>query len=165
MLPDLTYWTHVRSAGFHAYLVAGTEPLATARRSLSAAVRAANPGPWANGATGIGAVISDGRLEAALDVREQRDDTVRDRLMPFMAAERLSDAQRAELLQGGSEAERGGEICACFGISRATVEAAIQGGARSIDAVVHATQAGGNCGSCRPEVRALLRLHRTRQAA
>ena len=51
------------------------------------------------------------------------------------------------------------------GISRATVETAIHKGAESIDAVACATRAGSNCGSCRPEIRALLRGRRALQAA
>jgi len=113
----------------------------------------------------IPTAIGDGRLEAALDVRERRDESARDRLMPFMHAERLSVEQRVMLLQGGVPTERGGEICACFGISRATVETAIHKGAESIDAVACATRAGSNCGSCRPEIRALLRGRRALQAA
>ena len=165
MLPDLSYWTHVTGLGFHVYLAAGTQPLAAARQSLSAAVRAANPGPWLEGETGIGVVIGDGRLEAALDVRERRDELARDRLMPFMHAERLSVEQRVMLLQGGVPTERGGEICACFGISRATVETAIHKGAELIDAVACATRAGSNCGCVVPKIRALLRGRRALQAA
>jgi assimilatory nitrate reductase catalytic subunit len=165
MLSDVSYWTHVRGAGFHAYLMAGTGSAANARKSLSAALRAANPGPWLDGDAGIGAVIADGRLEAVLDIRDRRDPSVRDRLKPFMAAERLSTEQRTVLLQGGAPTGRGGEVCACFGISQATVEAAIHAGACSMDAVASATQAGSNCGSCRPELRALLRRHRAREAA
>jgi len=165
MLPDLTYWTHLTAAGFHTYLVAGTQSPAAVRQSLSAAVRASNPGPWVEGAAGIGAVIGDGRLEAVLGLGETRDESARDRLMPFMMADRLTVEQRDALLQGGAPVERGGEICACFGISRASVEAAIDQGAQSIDAVACATRAGSNCGSCRPEIRSLLRARRVRQAA
>jgi assimilatory nitrate reductase catalytic subunit len=132
---------------------------------LSAAVRTSNPGPWHEGASGIGVVISDGRLQAALGLAEARDETVRDRLVPFMKSDRLSVEERTALLQGGAAEERGGEICACFGISRASVEAAIDRGAQSIDAVVSATRAGSNCGSCRPEIRSLLRARRVHQAA
>lgn len=165
MLPELSYWTHVKGGDVHAYLMAGTQPLAAARQSLSAAVRTANPGPWLGGTTGMGAVIGDGRLEAVLDLRACRNDEVRDRLMPFMSAERLDAGQQAALLQGGAPTQRGGEICACFGISRVSVEAAIHEGARSLDAVARMTGAGGNCGSCRPEIRSLLRAGRARQAA
>lgn len=169
MLPEIAYWTQVRGDGFHAYLLAGERPLGETRQSLSAALRAANPGPWLEGAAGLGAVISDGRLEAVMALAETRDETARERLAPFMACERLSVEERAALLQGGATGNqaraRGGEICACFGVSRSAVEAAIAGGAQSFDAVAEATRAGTNCGSCRPEIRTLLRTLRIRQAA
>ena len=46
MLPQPAYWTHITAAGHHAYVVAGEQPIAKARRALSAALRTANPGPW-----------------------------------------------------------------------------------------------------------------------
>jgi assimilatory nitrate reductase catalytic subunit len=45
------------------------------------------------------------------------------------------------------------------------VQAAIADGAMTLDAVGAATQAGTSCGSCRPEIRALLRAARPRRAA
>ena len=65
----------------------------------------------------------------------------------------------------GSSDVRGGEICACLGVSVSAVQAAIDGGATSLSAVGDATRAGTSCGSCRPEIRALLRAARPRQAA
>ena len=129
-------------------------------------MRATNPGPWLEGEDGIGAVISDGRLEAVLALGETHDEAARDRLAPFMAVGRLSVEQRNTLLlQGGDAADRGGEICACFGVSCAAVETAIADGAANLDAVGAITRAGTNCGSCRPEIRALLRAARPRKAA
>jgi assimilatory nitrate reductase catalytic subunit len=165
MLPEMTYWTRIKGAGFHAYLLAGEEPIAAARQKLSAAIRASNPGPWLDGETGLGAVIADGLLEAAMVLGETRDETARDRLQPYMAMGRLGIEQRNALLHGGDASDRGGEICACFGVSMATVTAAIAGGAASLDAVGASTQAGNNCGSCRPEIRALIRAARVRKAA
>ena len=127
-------------------------------------MRAANPGPWLEGQDGIGAVLSDGSLEAVLALGAARDETARDRLAPFMACGRLSVEQRTLLLQGGDAAARGGEICACFGVSSAAVEAAIADGAATLDAVGAVTRGGTNCGSCRPEIRALLRAARPKAA-
>jgi assimilatory nitrate reductase catalytic subunit len=165
MLPEMTYWTRIKGAGFHAYLLAGEEPIAAARQKLSAAIRASNPGPWLDGETGLGAVIADGQLEAAMVLGETRDETARDRLQPYMAMGRLAVEQRNALLHGGDVADRGGEICACFGVSMATVTTAIADGAASLDAVAASTRAGSNCGSCRPEIRALIRAARVRKAA
>lgn len=165
MLPDVSYWARIKGTGFHAYMLAGDQPIAAAQRALSAAVRATNPGPWLTGDSGVGAVIGDGRLEAVLALSESRDDTMRDRLAPFMAIDRLNVEQRNALLHGGEGADRGGEICACFGVSCAAVETSIAGGAQSLDAIGAVTRAGTNCGSCRTEIRALLRGARARKAA
>jgi len=165
MLPPIAYWTRLTGAGHYAYLVAGQQPLAQVRKALAASIRAANPGPWLEGAHGLGAVIGDGRLEAVMVTGETRDDAARDRLAPLMAIERLGIDQRNALLQGGDAADRGGEICACFGVSCHAIEKAIARGAASLDAVGEATHAGSSCGSCRPEIRLLLRAARVKKAA
>ncbi|CAN5835168.1 nitrate reductase [soil metagenome] len=169
MLPDISYWARIKGAECHVYLLAGEQPLIDARQALSAALRTANPGPWLNGEHGIGAVVSDGRLEAVLAISESLDETLRDRLVPFMAEARLDTTQRQLLLQGGDAADgapaRGGEICACFGVSCGSVQRAIADGAATLEAVGSATRAGTNCGSCRPEIRTLLRAARPRKAA
>ncbi|HYI03798.1 MAG TPA: molybdopterin-dependent oxidoreductase, partial [Reyranella sp.] len=165
MLPEVTYWARVTGAGHYAYLLAGEQPVAIARRALSAAMRTANPGPWIDGEEGLGAVISDGRLEAVLGIGKAHDETARDRLAPFMALAQLDGEQRRVLLHGGDAADRGGEICACLGVSCAAVQTAIANGAMTLDAVGAVTKAGTSCGSCRPEIRALLRAARPRQAA
>ena len=165
MLPEITYWARVKGAGYYTYLLAGEQPLGVARQALSAAVRATNPGPWLNGEQGVGAVVSDGRLEVVLVLGSAHDEGARDRFAPFMAMDRLSVEDRNVLLHGGDVADRGGEICACFGVSTAAVTAAIAKGATSLAALGAVTRAGTNCGSCRPELRALLRAQRQREAA
>ncbi|WP_421997400.1 molybdopterin-dependent oxidoreductase [Reyranella sp.] len=165
MLPEITYWARIRGAGHHVYAVAGEQPLPDARPALSAAVRAANPGPWLDGSDGLGAVVSDGRVDAVLALGEHHDAAVRDRLTPFMALARLDAQQQDSLLQGGGAAARGGELCACFGVSCTAVEKAIGEGATSLAGVGAVTRAGTNCGSCRPEIRILLRAARPRRAA
>ena len=93
-----------------------------------------------------------------------------------MARDRLSVEERSLLLhggdtgdgvkgRGGAGAVRGALICACFGVSCASVESAIADGAVTLDAVGGLTRAVTNCGSCRPEIRALLRAARLRKAA
>ena len=160
MLPEISYWARIRGAGYHAYVVAGDQPFAVAQRALSAAVRTTNPGPWLDGENGVGAVVSDGRVDAVMTLGATYDVEARDRFAPFMALDRLTMDQRDELLHGGTDMHRGGEICACFGVSCGAVEAAITDGATSLAAVGAKTQAGTNCGSCRSEIRALLRAAR-----
>ena len=164
MLPDISCWARIRGAGYHAYMVAGDQPFAPAQRALSAAVRTTNPGPWLTCENGVGAVVSDGRVEAVMSLGPTCDAEARDRLAPYMALDRLSMAQHDQLLRGGAEGHRGGEIRACFGVSRGAVEAAIAQGATSLAAVGATTHAGTNCGSCCPEIRALQRAARLRKA-
>ncbi|PZW43031.1 assimilatory nitrate reductase catalytic subunit [Humitalea rosea] len=47
-------------------------------------------------------------------------------------------------------------ICACHGVSRAAIEAAITAGAETVAAVGGACAAGTGCGACRPEIAGLL---------
>jgi assimilatory nitrate reductase catalytic subunit len=171
MIPNVSYWTKVRGVGFYAYVLAGGESRAAAQQALAAALRATNPGPWLQGNAGVSAVIADGHVEAILALGERADDSMRDRLSVFMRSGRLSVDERTALLEGGPEAARdggmgrGGEVCACFGVSCSSVERAISCGAVTLDQVGAATKAGTNCGSCRPDIRVLLRAARPRKAA
>jgi assimilatory nitrate reductase catalytic subunit len=62
-------------------------------------------------------------------------------------------------LAGRSAADQpdaGATVCACFNVGRNTLLAAAANGARSLAALGDATCAGTNCGSCKPELTALL---------
>ncbi|WP_299567618.1 nitrate reductase [uncultured Sulfitobacter sp.] len=47
-------------------------------------------------------------------------------------------------------------ICACFNVGQNTLQAAVDAGARSVDALGKVTCAGTNCGSCKPELARLV---------
>jgi assimilatory nitrate reductase catalytic subunit len=62
-------------------------------------------------------------------------------------------------LAGRSPSDRpdaGATVCACFNVGKNTLLAAVGNGAHSVTALGDATCAGTNCGSCRPELTALL---------
>jgi assimilatory nitrate reductase catalytic subunit len=60
----------------------------------------------------------------------------------------------------------GPTLCSCFGVGVNTILAAIQArGLTSVEAVTTAVRAGGNCGSCRPEIKAMLASVRQAEAA
>ena len=60
----------------------------------------------------------------------------------------------------------GPTLCSCFGVGVNTIVRAIETeGLMSVEAIGDALQAGTNCGSCRPEIAALLTLTTTREAA
>ena len=47
-------------------------------------------------------------------------------------------------------------VCACFGVGRNTIAQAISGGCETVQALGAKVQAGTNCGSCKPELAALI---------
>ena len=65
-------------------------------------------------------------------------------------------AARRALITGRGAAAGGPTVCACHGVGRGAITAAIAGGCATSEAVGAATRAGTNCGSCVPEIRRLL---------
>ena len=57
----------------------------------------------------------------------------------------------------GGQADLGPMICACFGVAEQTICKTIQDKKlQSVEQITAACQAGGNCGSCIPELKQLL---------
>lgn len=50
-------------------------------------------------------------------------------------------------------------VCSCFAVTDLEVERAIEGGARTVDAVTRACRAGGDCGACRGQIDCLIEDH------
>ena len=70
-----------------------------------------------------------------------------------------TDTPPLAALAGRSPSDRpdaGATVCACFNVGRKTLLAAVTNGADSLAALGEATCAGTNCGSCKPELTALL---------
>ncbi|OWU76135.1 nitrate reductase [Marinibacterium profundimaris] len=57
---------------------------------------------------------------------------------------------------GADRPSKGAEVCACFGVGSEDIRAAIAGGCQSLAALGEKLGAGTNCGSCRPELQALI---------
>lgn len=56
-------------------------------------------------------------------------------------------------------------VCSCFAVTDVEVERAIEGGARTVDAVTRACRAGGDCGACRAQIDCLIEDHLESQEA
>jgi assimilatory nitrate reductase catalytic subunit len=106
------------------------------------------------------AAIVAGRLEWVLFLTTGTRLPARDWLLGLFEAKRLSDDARLSLLTGRPlgrlQAEAGPMVCACLKVGALTIGRAIAAGAKSVEAVGQATGAGTNCGSCRPEVMAMI---------
>jgi assimilatory nitrate reductase catalytic subunit len=106
------------------------------------------------------ALLRDGRIEMICFFDRDADALPpRHWLQALFEGEAVSRDERIALLAGrpGQAAPDAGPIvCACFGVGKKTLEGAIAQGAVSVEALGIRLKAGTNCGSCIPELKALL---------
>ncbi len=105
------------------------------------------------------ATFVEGRLQAVLFVGPR--DVLPDGawLAGLFAKDTLDTAERRALLSGAAPdgaAASGALVCACHGVRASAIEDAIDAGCDGVAAIGAATKAGTNCGSCVPELRAML---------
>ncbi|WP_375260237.1 molybdopterin-dependent oxidoreductase, partial [Citreimonas sp.] len=109
------------------------------------------------------AMTRSGVLEAALFVASTPVAVMRDYLATIPGTE------TPDALSGRTPAhvpDPGPVLCSCYSVGVNTILRAIEtNGLMSVDAVGAALQAGTNCGSCRPEIAALLAGRTLREAA
>ena len=104
------------------------------------------------------AVFRAGVLEACLFVGTGRQESAWSFLRSRLG-EALTEGQIRSLLLAGRASDgaaAGPLVCACHGVPKGVIEAAIAGGCGDAAAVGAATKAGTNCGSCLPEIRRML---------
>ena len=130
------------------------------------------PGGWmslSDPAAGIfrSALLRDGRLEACVFTGPDHTLPARDWLMELFARPSIEAAERRALLAGRRADGVAPEpsICVCMGVGAGAIRAAIAGGCDSVAAVGQATTAGTNCGSCRPEIAAILSALKVKEVA
>ncbi|MEM9196438.1 MAG: (2Fe-2S)-binding protein, partial [Pseudomonadota bacterium] len=167
LAPDCSYWARaVSHAGHRAELAGDTEISdweTEARRLFGLpAARATSLCDPARGTARI-AFSADNQLTAALFVAPTPVAVMRD----YLAT--LPNIDAAAALVGRpliDQPDPGPVLCSCFGIGVNTVLRAIEEQALlSVEEIGTALQAGTNCGSCRPELAALLRAAARREAA
>ena len=162
-LERVAHWTRVRGSGFVRYELGGREPVTPdMARALLGAAEDADWIEYQDKSEGMlrAALVVDGRLEACLFVSRRPDLPARAWLGELFAQPALSGRERATLLAGRAPAQGpdpGPTVCSCFGIGRNTICAAIKKQGLTTPAEVTAClRAGGNCGSCLPEIKTLL---------
>jgi assimilatory nitrate reductase catalytic subunit len=168
MALDTPYWALARTgAGYRAEL-AGLDPVEdwedTARRLLNApdsarAMIVTDPG---RGSARV-ALFDGDRLIGALFVAREPVAVMRD----YLAT--LPGSEEPGVLSGrpaGDRPDPGPILCSCFGVGVNTIVTAIETqGLATVGAIGEALQAGTNCGSCRPEIAAILaRVHQQEAA-
>jgi assimilatory nitrate reductase catalytic subunit len=159
-LPDHAWWTRVAVAGGFGYLVADNADLAGWQSWLQP-FSGGDLAEYRDFAGGIyrAASFVQNRIETCLVVGPARDAGDWNVVKTLFAADALSDDARRMLLSGKSMdglASAGPIVCACFGVGRDTILAAIAAGAGSAAEIGTQLKAGTNCGSCIPEMKRLI---------
>ncbi|GLQ99194.1 nitrate reductase [Dyella mobilis] len=161
-----SYWTSIRGEQFRRYEIAHREPLAECGRWARGWLGVTDPeADWLeyeDRSTGVyrAAYLINDRIEACVFLAPRPDLPARQWLASLFDCERLDDVDRAALLIGepANPAESTGPmVCSCFGVGRRTICDAIR--AQGLDTPASITallRAGGNCGSCVPELRQLI---------
>jgi assimilatory nitrate reductase catalytic subunit len=162
----LTYWTRIQGRQFQRYEFAGRDTVgdraAWARALLGVDDADADWLEFEDRSAGIyhaGYVVDD-RLEACVFVSTRPVLPSRAWLSGLFAKDRLADPDRIGLLLGQAVepgADTGPTVCSCFGVGRNTIRAAVrEHGLKTPAEVTACVKAGGNCGSCVPELKKLL---------
>ena len=152
--PEALYWSRSRVKGGWLTELAGTGDV-DAAALLPDGIRS-EAVDMAKGMRRIAVSDPAGELLAALYVTRSGTLPARD----WVAAQLLADQPSSvELLAGRPSVpppDNGPMVCVCHGIGEKQILAAADQGARDVAAVGACTQAGTNCGSCRPAIARLL---------
>jgi assimilatory nitrate reductase catalytic subunit len=157
---DAAWWTRITSTQCTRYEIAGRETPASwsdwARNVMEATGDLMEYEDRTVG-TYRAARIVDDRLEACLYIGELPERSV---ITQLFSLPRLEHAHRLALMTTGAViegADPGPLICSCFAVGRNTILRAIEAnGFTETSQVVSCLRAGGNCGSCLPEIKGLL---------
>ncbi|WP_426190402.1 molybdopterin-dependent oxidoreductase [Massilia sp. DWR3-1-1] len=160
------HWTRIRGDGFARFELAGRGTIADhaawARQLLGVDGADADWIDYADRAGGIyrGVHLIDGRIAQCVFISPRPDLPARAWLAGLFGQGELSPPERAGLLSGQAltpGVDAGPTVCSCFGVGRNTICAAIEHEQlTTVAAVTACVKAGGNCGSCVPEIRQLL---------
>ncbi|WP_029005336.1 nitrate reductase [Azorhizobium doebereinerae] len=163
--PPGLLWARARLEGGHGWTLAGpSDPdawaghartLAQEMGSADSFVELSDP---AGGHYRAAAFTSSGALAFALVLAPAADAPAWDAWTRLLALDAVALEERRAVLSGraGDGAAGGPLVCACFGVPRGAISAAIAGGARDTAAIGACLKAGTNCGSCLPELRRMV---------
>jgi assimilatory nitrate reductase catalytic subunit len=165
------YWARIPLKGGHAFDLAGWEPLPSGRDTHAWIAELLDAPPTAEliiyadpgrGAFRYASIVGD-RLDACLFLARRANELpARDPLVAALNSEILPGA-RLRLLAGRGEADgrigdAGRTVCACFAVGLHTLHGTIiERRLASVAEIGAALRAGTNCGSCIPELEAILR--------
>ncbi|MGH8432636.1 MAG: (2Fe-2S)-binding protein, partial [Solimonas sp.] len=170
-----TWWTRIQGRQFLRYEIAGRDKsldrAAWAREMFGATDPEADWLEYEDRSAGAyhAALVVDDRIEACVFVSPRPELPSRAWLASLFTKEQLEEIDRVGLLVGEpveKGMDTGPTVCSCFGVGRNTICAAIREQNLETPAQITAClKAGGNCGSCVPELKKLLAEARAAEAA
>ncbi len=165
-LDALAYWTKVQGKDFQRYELAGRNTIddfgAWARQLLGIEDDDADWLEYADRTSGVFRAVHlvDDRIAQCIFISARPDLPARQWLASLFGKAQLETADRAALLAGrpiAAGADTGPTVCSCFGVGRNTICKAIREQNLTTPAQITAcVKAGGNCGSCVPELKKIL---------
>jgi len=166
VLDGVAHWTRVQGEQFERHELAGRQRIgdlaAWARTLLGVTDPDADWLDYQDASAGVYRAVhlEEGRIVQCVYVSPRPDLPSRAWLASLFAHEQLDPMDRAGVLLGAPIArgmDAGPTVCACFGVGRNTICNAIREQGLSTSAqVTSCVKAGGNCGSCVPEIRQLI---------
>jgi len=165
-LDSVASWTKIQGQQFYRYELAGRNLIEDATSWARALLKVeSEDADWLDAEDKTARIyraahLVDGVIDACIFMGPTADLPARAWLASLFGAGVLATAQRMGLLAGRSPEpviDAGPTVCSCFGVGRNTICSAIkQHGLTDVAGVTACVKAGGNCGSCVPEIRQLL---------
>jgi assimilatory nitrate reductase catalytic subunit len=160
--PADSWWARASVPGGFGYRLASACPPTKWRVFLREAFSGDDVIEFMDDARGIfrGAAFTMDRIELAVFVGPSAVSW--NAVLELFAQERVEAAQRRALLAGRMEtvSDDGPLVCACFGVSSNRIVEAIKEGCRTPQEIATKLRAGGNCGSCIPEIKRMMEERR-----
>ena len=164
----VTWWTRIQGAQFVRYELGGRgveqDWAVKGRTLLGAADPAADWLEYSDRTAGIyhAALVVNDRIEACIFISPRPDLPSRAWLAGLFGKKKLEEVDRVGLLIGepvNKQADTGPTVCSCYGVGRNVIMDAIKKrGLKTPGEVTACLKAGGNCGSCVPEIKSLISL-------
>ncbi len=174
-LDSVAHWTRIQGKAFARYELAGRNTIgdfsAWARALLGVADLDADWLEYEDKTAGVYRAVHvvDDRIEQCIFLSPRQDMPSRAWLASLFAKDQLSEIDRVGLLVGmpvEKGADTGPTVCSCFGVGRNTIcNAIVEQDLQTVAQVTACLKAGGNCGSCVPEIKKILVHTRAELAA
>ena len=165
-IDDCSYWVKAKGNYFYRYELAGEqEPDAWSLWSRNLLCESSDDVNWieyldAGARRYRGIRMTGARIESCIFIAPTHELPSRNWLAALFEKEELTEQERLSLLSGQppkGEEDQGKVVCACFSVGEKTILQAIKdNNFTNVEQIGNCLQAGTNCGSCIPELKAML---------